>query len=126
MISLGGYFPGYKEFKVLARGETVHPGYKRTLLTIAFYDISLLETWNPIDLNIHTPVCLKRTDETFDWKNAEVVVYREEIQRHLNSLVLPPGYCPYDDVIEEIEMESRLCVSEIIGGGTRPVSLSLL
>ena len=127
-ISFGGYFPGYKEFEVLARRVTVHPGYKRTLLTIASHDIALLETWIPIDLNIYTPVCLKsrRTDETCDWKMAEVNVYREKIQRNLNGLILPPGYCPYDDMVEEIEMESRLCMPQIIGGGARRVSFILL
>ena len=92
IVVLGGSYPndtiheitGYPVNKVI-----VHPGYDNSS---KLNDLALLEILYPMDLNTFTPVCLNRTTETFDRKIAEVVVYRDEIQRSLEGSVLPALY----------------------------------
>ena len=115
-IELGGFFPGdEREFNPVKR-IIVHPGYNRTLHG---NDIALLETWLPIDLNTYTPICLRRTKETYDRKVAQVVVYRDEIQRMLYAGVLPPASCRGDN-----SKKNKLCAVQFKPAGLKPVSFS--
>ena len=108
-IELGGFYPGdTKEFN-LVRRIISHPGYNRTLLD---NDVALLETWLPIDMQTYIPVCLRKTLETYDHKEAQVIVYRDGIQRMLNARVLPPTYCRDGN-----QMKSRLCAVQFINAG---------
>ena len=96
IIGLGGFYPNdtkhetkfYPVWKVI-----VHPKFDITLPPKSWlrmiYDIALLEILYPMDLNTFTPVCLNKTNETFDQQIAEVIVYRDEIQRRLKGTVFP-------------------------------------
>ena len=91
-IELGGFFPGDKKEIRHVRRIIVHPEYNsnRTLID---YDIALLETRIPIDLKTYNPVCLRKTSETFEYKLAQVVVYRNGIQSILEAGILSPASC---------------------------------
>ena len=110
-IELGGFYNGDSEKEKSVSRIIVHPDFKNSPEN----DIALLETSTTIDLNIHTPVCLRRTTETFAWKMAEVLVNRDGIQKTYRGLVLPHGFCPDGE---------ELCVFEQLGG-TRKVCLIL-
>ena len=95
IVGLGGFYPNdtlpetfYPVWKVI-----VHPGFDYTIPPKSWRrtnnDIALLEILYPMDLNTFTPVCLNKTKETFDQQIAELIVYREEIQRSLKGTVLP-------------------------------------
>ena len=116
-VHLGGFYPGDMEYERLVKQIIVHPGYNSFNST---YDIALLETWFPINMDIYTPVCLRRTGlEELDWKRAEVIVYRNGVQRNLNGHVLPPGFCPDDDD----QIDKQLCIIQMMGGGIINVCL---
>ena len=89
-IRLGGFFPGDSIEFNLVRRIIVHPGYNRALLD---NDIALLETKLPIDLKTYAPVCLRKSTDTFDYEMAQVIVYRDGIQRKLDADLLPPSFC---------------------------------
>ena len=101
----------------------IHPGFQFPneveFTNFPENDIALLETSSPIDLNIYTPVCLRKTTRTFDWKMAEVLVYRDGTQKMYRCLILPPGHC-----LGEIKTEdSVLCITQL--GGLKPVRFIL-
>ena len=110
-IELGGFYNGDKIIGKSVSRIISHPGYK-----FPDNDIALLEISSAIDLTIFTPVCLIKTTKTYDWKMAEVLVYRDGIQKNYKGLVLPPGYC-LDD--HETEKEMKLCVGQL--GGIKKV-----
>ena len=113
-IELGGFYSGDTKIRKNVTRIIIHPGFQ-----FPENDLALLETSSPIDLNIYTPVCLRKTTRTFDWKMAEVLVYRNEMQKSYRGLFLPPGYC-LGDYEEE---DSVLCITQL--GGLQPVSLIL-
>ena len=105
-IELGGFYNIDKIIEKNVSRIIIHPEYEMS--PYSENDIALLETVTTIDLNIYTPVCLRRTTETFDWKMAEVLVNRDGgIQKAYRGLVLPHGYCPDGE---------DLCVLEQLGG----------
>ena len=114
-IELGGFYNGDKTIGRSVSRMISHPEYNFT-----DNDIALLEISSAIDLSIYTPVCLRRTKETFDLKMAEVLVYRDGVQTRYRGLVLPPGYCLNE---HETEKEMKLCVIQL--GGIKPVCLDL-
>ena len=113
-IELGGFFPGDKKEFNPVRRIIVHPEYKQTLLD---NDIALLETWIPIDLKTYTPLCLRKTSDTFDGEIAQVVVYRNGTQSSLNAGILSPSSCRDDN-----PETSRLCAVQPSHAGIKPVS----
>ena len=108
-IELGGFYSGDTKYGLNVTRIVRHPEFK-----FPVNDIALLETSSSIDLNIYTPVCLRRTNQTFDWKMAEILVYRDGTQKMYRGLVLPPGYCS-----EDKKEDSLLCVTQL--GGIKPV-----
>ena len=101
VLGRGPYSGSFKDFKFVRR-ITVHPGYNRTSFD---NDIALLETLTSIDLQIYSPVCLRKTPETFDFKMAQVIVYRDGIQKILYAHVLP-------QCREGTAKKSTLCAAE--------------
>ena len=86
IVELGGFYPGDMKMTKIVKRIIPHPEYNKTKHE---NDIAILEVLIPIDLNIYTPVCFNNTFETFDWKIAEVIVYRNGIQKALKGLVRP-------------------------------------
>ena len=97
----GGFIPHYFKESNPVKQILVHYGYNRTLLD---NDIALLETWFPIDLNIYTPICLRKTPYTYDHEEAQVNVLRDGFEKNLYARVLPPSSCRHDN-----SKKSRLC-----------------
>ena len=89
----------YKKASYPVKKVIVHPGYDNTIpirswtwLISNDNDIALLEISFPVDLNTFTPVCLNKTKETFHQQIAEVIVYRDKIQRSLKGSVFTSLY----------------------------------
>jgi len=101
LIRLGDFYPNdtmHERTSYLVKKVMIHPGFDQTRKSMSWSnadmektgdDIALLEISSPMDLNTFTPVCLNKTTETFNWQRAEVLAYRDEIQRSLKGSIWP-------------------------------------